>query len=132
MEIDDLTSFGFVVKCNDCRMLCDVIAALLNNTGLGARVFLMKYIILIYAIFMVTTANAACYASYKAKRDDPLKLHYGVMQLPDQQCTMKTAAQAAGHRLLPHGWILLNLLTVSLKNPTPTEKENAGENFLRY
>ena len=132
MEIDDLTSFGFVVKCNDCHMLCDVVVVLLNNTGLGARVFLMKYIILIYAIFMVTTANAACYASYKAKRDDPLKLHYGVMQLPDQQCTMETAAKAAGLRLLPHGWILLNLLTVSSKIPTPTEKENAGENFLRY
>ena len=132
MEIDDLTSFGFVVKCNDCRMLCDVVVVLLNNTGLGARVLLMKYIILIYAIFMVTTANAACYASYKAKRDDPLKLHYGVMQLPDQQCTVRTAAKAAGLRLLPHGWILLNLLTVSLKTPTPTEKENAGENFLRY
>ena len=113
-------------------MLCDAIAALLNNTGLDATVFLMKYIILIYAIFMVTTANAACYASYKAKRDDPLKLHYGVMQLPDQQCTMKTAAKAAGLRLLPHGWILLNLLTVSLKTPTPTEKENAGENLFRY
>ena len=113
-------------------MLYDVVVVLLNNTGLGAKVFLMRYIILIYAIFTVTTANAACYASYKAKRDDPLKLHYGVMQLPDQQCTMKTAAKAAGLRLLPHGWILLNLLTVSLKIPTPTEKENAGENFLRY
>ena len=113
-------------------MLCDVVVVLLNNTGLGARVFLMKYIILIYAIFMVTAANSACYASYKAKRDDPLKLHYGVMQLPDQQCTMEAAAKAAGLRLLPHGWILLNLLRVSLKTPTPTEKENAGENFLRY
>ena len=132
MEIDDITSFGFVMKCNDCHMLCDVVVALLNNNGLGARLFLMRYIILIYTIFMVTTANAACYASYKAKRDDPLKLHYGVMQLPDQQCTVKTAAKAAGLRLLPHGWILLNLLTVSSKIPTPTEKENAGENFLRY
>ena len=113
-------------------MLCDVVVVLLNNTGLGARVFLMRYIILIYAIFMVTTANAACYASYKAKRDDPLKLHYGVMQLPDQQCTPKAATQASALRLLPHGWILLNLLTVSLTIPTPTQKENAGENFLRY
>lgn len=92
----------------------------------------MKYLILIYAVFISSVADAACYASYKAKRGDPLKLHYGVMQLPDQQCTNEAAAQASALRLLPHGWILLNLLTVSLKIPTPTEKENAGENFLRY
>ena len=40
MEIDDITSFGFVMKCNDCGMLCDVVVALLNNTGLGVRVLL--------------------------------------------------------------------------------------------
>ncbi|HGG65793.1 MAG TPA: hypothetical protein ENK34_14610, partial [Rhodobacteraceae bacterium] len=27
-------------------------------------------------------ADAACYADYKAKRDNPLKLHYGVVELP--------------------------------------------------
>ena len=92
----------------------------------------MKYLIFIYAVFISSAADAACYASYKAKRDDPLKLHYGVMQLPDQQCTNEAAAQASALRLLPHGWILLNLLTVSPNIPTPTQKENAGENFLRY
>lgn len=92
----------------------------------------MKYLILIYAVFISSVADAACYASYKAKRDDPLKLHYGMMQLPDEQCNPKAATQALALRLLPHGWILLNLLTVSLNIPTPTQKENAGENFLRY
>jgi len=92
----------------------------------------MKYLILIYVVFISSVADAACYASYKAKRGDPLKLHYGVMQLPDQQCTTKAATEVLALRLLPHGWVLLNLLSVSLNIPTPTQKENAGENFLRY
>ncbi|MCC6304068.1 MAG: hypothetical protein IT545_02605, partial [Rhodobacteraceae bacterium] len=28
-------------------------------------------------------AAAACYADYKAKREPPLQLHYGVMEIPD-------------------------------------------------
>ena len=92
----------------------------------------MKYLIFIYVVFISSVADAACYVSYKAKRGDPLKLHYGVIQLPDQQCTAEAAVQASALRLLPHGWILLNLLTVSPNIPTPTQKENAGENFLRY
>jgi hypothetical protein len=33
---------------------------------------------------------------------------------------------------LPHGWTLLNLVSVFRKLPTLQQKENAGENFLRY
>ena len=36
-------------------------------------------------------AAAECYADYKAKRDDPLKLHYGVIALPDAICGIAAA-----------------------------------------
>ena len=37
-------------------------------------------------------AEAACYADYKAKQDAPLRLHYGVIQLPDSACAPGPAA----------------------------------------
>jgi hypothetical protein len=39
VEVDDLTSFGFVVTSNDCQMLFDCVLVLLNNIGLGVRVW---------------------------------------------------------------------------------------------
>ena len=43
----------------------------------------MKRIIPLTAALLViaTTAQATCFADYKAKRDDPLRLHYGVAEI---------------------------------------------------
>ena len=92
----------------------------------------MKWIIITLAIFLPQSAQAACYADYKAKQENPLKLHYGVMKLDSIGCIASVVHEKVALRLLPHGWTLLNLLTVSRKLPTTQRKENAGENFLRY
>ena len=92
----------------------------------------MKWIIITLAIFLTQSAQAACYADYKAKQENPLKLHYGIMKFDSVECTASIVQKKVAHRLLPHGWTLLNLLTVSRKLPTTQRKENAGENFLRY
>ena len=92
----------------------------------------MKWIIITLAIFLTQSAQAACYADYKAKQENPLKLHYGIMKFDSVECTASIVQKKVALRLLPHGWTLLNLLTVSRKLPTTQRKDNAGENFLRY
>ena len=78
-------------------------------------------------------ANAACYADYKAKRDDPLKLHYGVMEIPNTACGSKgAAARAIAPRLAAAGWTLLNVVSVFDQAGLAGKKANAGPYFLRF
>lgn len=78
-------------------------------------------------------AQAGCFADYKAKRDNPLKLHYGVIELPDTACSSKQAAanQIAG-RIAGDGWTLLNVLGLFDESGLNQRKESAGAYFLRY
>jgi hypothetical protein len=76
-------------------------------------------------------ANAACYADYKAKRDNPLKLHYGVMQISGD-CTKSAARAEAAQRLEARGWILLNVLSVFDESGLQKRKASAGRYFLRF
>ncbi len=81
----------------------------------------------------VSAANAACYADYKAKRDNPLRLHYGVIELPDAACGSKKAARPEiARRIAPDGWTLLNILSIFGAEGLENRKETAGEFFLRY
>ena len=48
-----------------------------------------------------SAASAAdCYADYKAKQDDPLRLHYGVMQV--SACKKGQAKKEVAQRLKGH------------------------------
>ena len=78
-----------------------------------------------------SAAQAACYADYKAKRDDPLRLHYGVAEI-DGDCTVDTAQSALQNRLSADDWQLLNVLGVFDDAGLENRKESAGEYFLRY
>lgn len=78
-------------------------------------------------------AQAACYADYKAKRDDPLKLHYGVIELPDAFCADQADLPGeVARRLAVENWTLLNVLSVFGDDGLEQRKESAGEFFLRY
>ncbi|MGB3407469.1 MAG: hypothetical protein WBA67_08235 [Jannaschia sp.] len=77
------------------------------------------------------TAEAACYADYKAKQDDPLRLHYGVMEVPDAACSPGAAAQVVAGRL-QEGWQLLNIVSVFGPEGLNDRRASAGEFFLRY
>ena len=92
----------------------------------------MKWMIITFIIFLSQSAQAACYVDYKAKQGNPLKLHYGIMKLDSSECVTGYVQDKVALRLLPHGWTLLNVLTVSRNLPNSQQKENAGENFLRY
>ena len=77
-------------------------------------------------------AQAACYADYKAKQDNPLRLHYGVIELPDSACSPAAAAAETARRLRAQGWTLLNIISVFGPEGLDGRKANAGAHFLSY
>ena len=84
-------------------------------------------------IGLTSPAAAACFADYKAKRDDPLRLHYGVIELPDVACSSKSAASSEiKTRLAKAGWQVLNVLSIFEQNGLESRKESAGDFYLRY
>ncbi|WP_146348020.1 hypothetical protein [Falsiphaeobacter marinintestinus] len=75
--------------------------------------------------------SAECYADYKAKRDNPLRLHYGVIQLA-QSCDKAAARSEAAQRLQQNGWTLLNVLSVFGPEGLQQRKADAGQYYLRF
>ena len=74
---------------------------------------------------------AECYADYKAKRDNPLKLHYGVAQISGV-CSKPSAVAELRARLAANGWILLNVLSVFDTGGLAERSDSAGQYFLRF
>ena len=86
------------------------------------------------ALMMATTApaGAACYADYKAKRDAPLQLHYGVAELPAQACSAEAAGPEISQRIAADGWQLLAVVSVFDDAGLESRRDAAGQYFLRY
>lgn len=85
------------------------------------------------AALLAGTADAACYADYKAKQDRPLRLHYGVAEIPDSACgSRQAAAQAIAPRLEQQGWTLLNVVSIFGPEGLDQRRDSAGQYFLRY
>lgn len=76
-------------------------------------------------------AHAACYADYKAKQDNPLRLHYGVVQVRGE-CSVREAQNQLRSALSRDGWQLLNVVGVFEDDGLEQRRESAGEFFLRY
>jgi hypothetical protein len=74
---------------------------------------------------------ADCYADYKAKQDNPLRLHYGVMKLSGA-CDKGAAKSELSDRLSQSGWTLLNVLSVFGSEGLQERKADAGTYYLRY
>ncbi|WGH77156.1 hypothetical protein [Jannaschia ovalis] len=86
---------------------------------------------LILLACLASPAGAACYADYKAKKDDPLQLHYGVIEIPDDACDPAAAAAILAQRLAD-GWQLLQVTSVFGPEGLEDRRDSAGEFFLRY
>lgn len=79
------------------------------------------------------SAQAACYADYKAKRDNPLRLHYGVVELPDNACSSRGAAErTVSQKIRRDGWELLNVMSIFGSDGLAERKDSAGAYYLRY
>lgn len=93
---------------------------------------MMKKLALIMALMAAAPASASCYADYKAKRDNPLRLHYGVIELPDSACSPDAAKNQIAQRISADGWKLLNILSIFQNDGLEERKTSAGQYFLRY
>ncbi len=85
------------------------------------------------AITLAAPAQAACYADYKAKRENPLKLHYGVVQVDISPCAMSDKVKRqVRQRLKASGWQLLQVQSVFDESGLEKRKKDAGQFFLRF
>ncbi|MEM9436921.1 MAG: hypothetical protein AAGA15_07755 [Pseudomonadota bacterium] len=80
---------------------------------------------------LAAASQAACYADYKAKQDNPLRLHYGVAQVTGA-CTADNARVELAPRIGADGWELLNIVSVFDDGGLAERRESAGRYFLRY
>lgn len=82
---------------------------------------------------LASPASAACYADYKAKRENPLKLHYGVMRIDSNSCKMSDKVKSTiSQRLQSSGWQLLQVQSVFDDSGLEKRKRDAGAYFLRF
>lgn len=78
-------------------------------------------------------ARADCYADYKAKKENPLRLSYGVIRLSGHACASPGAARPeVARRIRKGGWTLLAVLSIFGPEGLAQRKGNAGANYLRY
>ena len=84
------------------------------------------------ALGLASAASAECYADYKAKQDNPLRLHYGVAQVSDGNCSPGAAQGELSPRLASAGWTLLNVLSTFGPEGLGERQASAGDFFLRY
>ena len=82
------------------------------------------------AATLALPAHAECYADYKAKQDDPLRLHYGVAEVSG--CDAAAAEAELTPRLAAAGWVLLNVIGVFGPEGLEERKASAAEYFLRF
>jgi len=62
--------------------------------------------------FAGTVAQAACIAEYKAVRDNPFDLTYGVMKVPGNTCTRAAVRPHVVSRLRSKGWNDIQIISV--------------------
>ncbi len=93
---------------------------------------MMKKLILILALIAASPASASCFADYKAKQDGPLRLHYGVLELPESACSKQAAKAQISQRISADGWKLLRVLSIFKADGLKERKNSAGQYFLRY
>jgi hypothetical protein len=94
----------------------------------------MPFRILAAATLALTAAGPAqaCYADYRAKMDNPLRLHYGVIDLPRDACSVDAAAPVIARRIAAGGWELLQVVSVFDEAGLAARRADAGEYFLSF
>lgn len=96
----------------------------------------MRTIALCLSALLLLAASGAwaqepCYADYKASRENPLQLQYGVAEIRGE-CTVPAAEAELAPRLAQDGWQLLEVMTTFDASGLEERRESAGEYFLRY
>ncbi len=76
--------------------------------------------------------HAVCFADYKAKMDNPLRLHYGVIEISDQACSVGAAFGVIAPRVAAGGWELLEVMSVFDESGLDARRGDAGQFYLRF
>ncbi len=84
------------------------------------------------AALTASPALAECYADYRAKMDNPLRLHYGILELPANACSVGAAAPVIASRIAQGGWELLQVVSVFDESGLTSRRADAGDYFLRF
>jgi hypothetical protein len=107
----------------------------LPSTRSNARVTDMTRLFTFSAALLLalaTQASAQCYADYKAKKDNPLRLQYGLIELPDSACgSIGAATRYAEPVIADSGWTLLQIESILTKAQFDARTANAGAIHLR-
>ena len=69
--------------------------------------------VVLLGLALAGQASAQCYADYKAKQDNPLRLQYGLIELPATACGSRQAATRHAAPILERsGWTLLQIESI--------------------
>lgn len=99
---------------------------------MGGMTHMRLWLVTALLISLASTAIAAdCFADYKAKRDNPLRLHYGVVQVAGP-CNAADARAEIAARLERNGWTLLNVVSVFDSSGLEERQRSAGQYYLRF
>lgn len=99
----------------------------------SSRALCELLIVLTLGLALALPAQAQCFADYKAKQDNPLRLAYGVSQISNAACGKpKAAHNELQPRLAADGWTLLKILSTFGPEGLNERKASAGDFYLRY
>ena len=84
------------------------------------------------AILITGPIHAACYADYRAAMENPLRLHYGVIAVPEDQCSIVAAEHIIAPRIAVDGWVLLQVISVFDDTGLAERRQDAGAHYLRF
>jgi hypothetical protein len=95
------------------------------------RVFMFPLSFVLLLVAGAARAQGTCYADYKASREQPLQLQYGVAEIRGE-CTIPEAKAELEPRLAADDWQLLEVISTFDESGLEERRESAGEYFLRY
>ena len=92
----------------------------------------LALITLAASLAVLTPAAAQCFADYKAKQDNPLRLQYGIVELPPQACADQGAARAYVRQVVERsGWTLLQIESIFGADGFASRRARAGQIHFR-
>lgn len=83
--------------------------------------------VLLLGLSLAGQVTAQCYADYKAKQDNPLRLQYGIVELPAHACGSRQAATDYARQVVARsGWTLLQIESIFDASEFQRRSANAG------
>ena len=91
---------------------------------------LLAFIIVLFSNSLVL-ADDKCFYEYKAKKDDPLRLHVGILET-NQTCDLNTELGKLQSRLETGGWRLIQVVKSFDKRPSDEQLQKYGQFIFKY